>query len=165
MVFLVGCTHNYGVVSDTITIGSEPQGATVYVDNLDIGATPLTISVEKVFPPRWTGLKERDPSGFASYRRRGTLILKKDGCHAYSAEASELNLSQDIKIALYCDPYRAPDAARTAEPKAAAEKSAPAPAADESIEARLAKLEALRKKALITEQEYQKQRQRILNEL
>lgn len=42
-VFLLGCTAFSGCVLRTLTIDSEPPGATVYLDNTPVGETPVTI--------------------------------------------------------------------------------------------------------------------------
>jgi len=150
---LAGCAANRPGPVDRITIDSEPQGAQVLVAGKAIGVTPLAVVLDDVFPMHWTGRTEKDKEGFAFYRRLDRLTIKKDGCEPYSAELDTNDLSRDIKVALKCDPNYKPPV--TVEPAA--------PAA--TLEQRLQRLDALKQKGLISDEEYRTQRQRILGEI
>ncbi len=155
---LAGCGGAMGVkLREAVLIESVPPGAQLMVSGRDIGVTPLTVDLDKVFPRHWTTRIKTDEEGFAFYRRLETLDLKKDGCEPYTQQVVETDLARDIKITLKCDPnYRA-------EPVVAPAAVLPAPNVD--IEHRLRALEDLKTKGLVTDDEYRAQRQRILNGL
>lgn len=142
---LNGCNH---VVKEqrTTTIVSDPPGAAVFASGVEVGVTPLTIRPDDVFPPRFVGFE---------YRAAGTLSIKKPGCETYSRQVDDAVLSRDIHVKLQCDSDYRPA------PSAPARKIQQ----DESIPARLQRLEALRKQGLITADEYKQIRQKILGEL
>lgn len=159
-VVLPACaTSNFGSI-DRITIDSEPQGAQVLVANKPVGATPLAVVLDDVFPMHWTRRTAKDTEGFAFYRRLETLTIQKEGCDPYTAQVDSDDLARDIKIKLKCDPnYTPPVAAQPVNPT-------PVPhATADSLEQRLQQLEALKQKGLITPDEYRAQRQRILGEI
>jgi len=144
-----------------ITIDSDPQGATVYVSGKDIGITPLPVVLDQAFPMHWTSRVDSDVGpGFAFYRRLESVTIKKDGCKPYTSNLTGDALTHDIKIKLQCDPNYKPA------PPAVAPTAAPSVAPQsETIEQRLEQLEELKKKDLITDDEYRAQRKRILNQL
>ncbi len=154
---LAGCGGAVGVkLREAVLIESVPPGAQLMVSGRDIGVTPLTVDLDKVFPRHWTTRIKTDEEGFAFYRRLETLDIKKDGCEPYTQQVVETDLARDIKIVLKCDPnYQA------------APMMAPAamPALNVDIEHRLRTLEELKTKGLVTDDEYRAQRQRILNGL
>ncbi len=150
---LAGCSN---VVKEqrTTTIDSDPPGATVLASGVEIGATPLTVRPDEVFPPRFVGFE---------YRASGTLTVKKLGCKTFSEQVNDAVLSRDIHVKLDCDPnYRPSPAASAPAPSA---PTFPAARPDASIASRLQRLDALRKQGLITADEYQQLRKKILNEL
>ncbi|MGA7800116.1 MAG: PEGA domain-containing protein [Gammaproteobacteria bacterium] len=139
----------------TVSISSDPAGATVYASGARVGATPLRIVPDQVFPPRFVG---------TSYRAYGTLTIKKPGCKDYSRQVNDYVLSRDIHVKLQCDPnYRAPTASAPASAPASA--SQPKVHASGTVEFRLRRLESLHKEGLITDQEYRSIRKRILDGL
>lgn len=152
---LAGCAANRLGPPDRITIDSEPQGAQVLVADKQIGVTPLVVVLDEAFPMRWTARTKKDDEGFAFYRRLDTLTIKREGCETYSALVDTNDLAKDIKIALKCDPdYKPPVAATPAQPVRA-----------DTIEQRLQRLEMLKQKGLISDEEYRTQRQRVLGEI
>lgn len=158
---LPACAANQFGPVDRITIDSEPQGAQVLVANKPVGVTPLAVVLDDVFPLHWTKRTDRDSGeGFAFYRRLDTLMIKKEGCDPYIAQVNTDDLARDIKINLKCDPnYK---------PPVVVEPAGPAPvqrATAQSLEQRLQQLESLKQKGLITSDEYNTQRQRILGEI
>ncbi len=89
----------------TITLQSDPPGATVLADGAEIGITPLTFSPADAFRAGFTG----GSSGLLAYRYVGKLVVKKPGCTDYVTEVDDNILSKDIDVKLECDPdYRAP---------------------------------------------------------
>lgn len=150
----------FGGPQDRITIDSEPQGAHVFASHVELGVTPVTVDVDKAFPRHWTGSTDKDKEGGIFYRRLSTLALRKDGCEPYRTTVDTNDVSHDLKVTLKCDPnYKPTPAAETpAKPQGVTADS-------ESVEGRLLRLENLHKKGVITDQEYQTQRQRVLDEL
>jgi hypothetical protein len=148
----------------SIKVDSDPAGATVLASGRQIGTTPLTIVPDEAFPPRFVG---------GSYRAVGDLVIEKPGCERYRKKVNDFVLSRDISVKLKCDPsaMQAPAAtsapATTSAPNAAPRPPAAsaAPAGSGNVRQRLKALEGLKRDGLITEQEYNTIRQRILNSL
>ncbi|MDA8364345.1 MAG: PEGA domain-containing protein [Gammaproteobacteria bacterium] len=147
--------------ASSITINSDPPGADVIVSGKQIGTTPLPVVLDKVFPRHWTGRIKSDVGpGFAFYRRLETVTIKKVGCKPYTKQYTGHDLRHDFTVTLTCGPQYMPAPQTAAPPPAAA-----APSGYAAIEQRLQELKNLKKKGLITDQEYQEQQQRILNQL
>jgi len=146
MVYLAACGSNR-----LVTIDSSPQGANVIADGKKIGVTPIEIMPDDVFPPRWIG---------SSYMVKGKLELIKQDCEPLSMEVNDYVLSQPVSMDLKCT------AQSKVAPAVAAEPGSPAKQATKNnLEERLEQLQGLHDKGLISDQEYQNQRQRILSEL
>ncbi len=160
---LAGC-GNMGGLSEggghKITIASDPAGATVLADGVEIGATPLTFSPSDAFRSGFTG---GSGSGLLVYRYYGKLALKKAGCKDYVTEVNDNLLSGDIQVKLECDPDYRPPAPPAAPPPASAPAQQPDMPA--SAEQRLMRIESLHEKGLISDEEYRQLRQRILDTL
>ncbi len=154
---LAGCAANHLGPPKSITIDSEPQGAQVLVADKPIGTTPVAVVLDEVFPLRWTARTKKDDEGFAFYRRLDTLTIKREGCETYSALVDTNDLGKDIKIVLKCDPDYKPPVAAT--------PPAGAPVQADTIEQRLQRLDTLKEKGLISDEEYRTQRQRVLGEI
>lgn len=136
--------------SGHIRITAEPAGAIAYADGVELGATPLVIAPGNHFRSGFAGL---------SYRYVGKLSIKKPGCKTWSTEVNDAILSKDIHAKLKCDPNYQPAAAAPAPGTPAGTATG-----DQTIE-RLERIEALRKKGLISEDEYKQLRGRILEKL
>lgn len=149
---LPGCVSMSGNSSDSyggrIKITSEPAGAMAYADGIELGATPLQIVPGNHFRSGFVGF---------SYRYVGKLSIKKPGCETWSVEVNDYILSKDVHAKLKCDPNYQPPAAQPA-------AGTVAPAQDTAVE-RLERIEALRKKGLISEDEYKQLRTRVLEKL
>lgn len=157
-VFLTACaagTHT--APKNIITVDSEPQGVKVHAGENELGRTPVTIVLDDVFPKHWTSRTEKDEEGFAFYRRLGTLSFSRGGCEPYTMLVDSNTLRDDIKVKLTCDPNY--------QPPAGGEVEAGGDEATATIEQRLRRLDDLRHRGLLTEQEYRAQRQRILSNL
>ncbi len=153
---LSGCASLPKPVS-SIKINSVPPGAQVFVSGSNIGTTPVSVELDKVFPRHWTGRIKSDVGpGFAFYRRLATVTIKKTGCKPYTDQFAGKTLRHDITVNLTCGPQYMPPPQAT--PTAAEPKSA-------TIEQRLQELLNLKKKGLISDQEYHQEQQRILNQL
>ncbi|MDH4192392.1 MAG: PEGA domain-containing protein [Betaproteobacteria bacterium] len=150
VVVLGGCASGGIRVHDKLVIDSEPQGARVYITGREVGVTPATVVIDEAFPKHWTTRVDPDEPGFAYYRRLETVDLKKDGCETVTRKLYGEELQREVvKFTLKCDPDYKPAPARAAG----------------SVEERLRALDELRRKGLVTDQEYGSQRQRILGDL
>jgi hypothetical protein len=150
-----GMDNSSPIQAGKIRITSEPAGAIAYADGAEIGTTPLDIVPGTHFRSGFVGL---------SYRYTGKLTLKKAGCETWSTEVNDAILSKDVHASLKCDPNDSP--ASTSAP-AAGTPSAPVsnpPQGDQYIE-RLERIESLRKKGLISDEEYRQLRARIIEKL
>lgn len=144
--YISGCASNR-----LVTIDSKPQGADVIADGKKIGVTPIEIMPDDVFPPRWIG---------SSYMVKGKLELVKQDCEPVSMEVNDAVLSKPVSKDLKCSEQSKTVPAVAAEPVSAAKQ-----AKNANIEQRLEQLQGLHNKGLISDEEYQAQRQRILSEL
>ncbi len=146
-----------GCLSVPVNIRSEPSGANVLADGKLIGATPMQIRADRVFPARRKGL---------DWHREGTLTLERTGCSPKTLEVDNELLKRSLNVDLECRPDApavvsapaATPASRSAVPRSNVPTSG-------STAERLEELERLRKKDLITDQEYRSIRKRILDQL
>lgn len=145
-----GCS---GMVKDrTTTISSDPAGATVVASGIEIGVTPLEVVPDEVFAPRFVGFE---------YRAAGTLALTKAGCEPVRMQVNDATLARDLHVELNCDPA----AAAAAAPAAPATTAPSQPASSADVVSRLETLEALKRRGLVTEAEYDRLRREILKSL
>ncbi len=152
-VALAGCAGGQIAARDKLVIDSDPQGAQVRVAGKDIGVTPVSVGLDDVFPKHWTSRISEDEQGFAFYRRLEVVELKKNGCEPFTTKLIESEMDTGaVKFALKCDPNYKPA------PPAPAPVAQPAP----GVEERLKTLDELKRKGLITDEEYRAQRERIL---
>ena len=127
-----------------INIRTTPNGATVYADGQPLGMTPLEIDPEAIFPRKLTGYQ---------WESSGTLSFERVGCQPKSINVDNELLKESIRVKLDC------------EPGAAALSPAASPAAQPAsgTAERLQELENLRENGLITDQEYDSLRRRVLD--
>ena len=162
VLLLAGCGNLGGLSSSEthrITITSDPDEATVIADGIEIGITPLTFVPSDAFRSGFTTGGE----GILGFRFIGKLALKKPGCKDYVTEVNDNLLGKDIHIKMECDPnYRPP----APQPAASPAPAVPAPPAiPASAEQRLQRIESLHEKGLISDEEYQLLRKRVLDTL
>lgn len=150
---LAGCASSGGSESSAgrIKVSSDPIGATVMADGNEIGTTPLEMAPASHFRSGFVGF---------SYRYTGKLTLKKAGCDTWSTEVNDYILSKDVHAKLKCDPNYRPVATPSA-----GTGSAPSVNPGEHAAERLERIEALRKKGLISDEEYKQLRMRVLEKL
>jgi len=172
---LSGCSGFGGNLTENrqqINVTSDPDGATVIAEGVEIGKTPLAIRPGDVFQARFTSGSPDE--GIVSFRYVGTLALKKPGCDTYSTQVNDNLLSKDIDVKLVCDPNYQPVEVKPASPApTAAPPEASAPPLQENrsaqstgtAEERLQRIESLYKKGLLSDQEYKALRQRVLDTL
>ena len=163
---VTGCS-SFGDLSPgsklTITVQSDPSGATVLADGTDIGTTPLTFKPADAFRAGVTTGGE----GILAYRYVGKLTLKKPGCSDYVTEVDDNILSKDIDVKLECDPNYRPPAPQPAMTPQVQPSAVPAtqPAMPASAAERLQRIESLHDKGLISDGDYRELRQRVLDTL
>ena len=100
--FIIICLLSFtvfsGCVLRTLTINSEPSGATVYLDNTPIGETPVTIPFT-YYGTRKITLEKTDADGKLIYERK--IIFEKLSTPVYQYFPldffSEIVLPMDIK--------------------------------------------------------------------
>ena len=123
--------------ANQFTVASSPSGATVHVMGKELGVTPLEVTKEQVFPLTYP--KELE-------NKFGRIELSYPGCAPYESPVSGYILSSGLKAKLVCH----------AEAKTTA---------GENPQERLRQLKAIFEEGLISKEEYQAKRQRILEDL
>jgi len=153
VLFLLGVSIYLQACGGTrmVNVDSVPSGANVIADGKHIGTTPMQFSAEEVFPAHWYS---------GSYMVKGSLELEKEGCNKMEMSVNDFVLSKDINKTLDC------------KQDLVIKEGAEAPVVDSSstktekdVEERLNQLKDIYEKDLITKEEYQEQRLRILNQL
>ncbi len=144
VVLLHGCSNLSVKQQGLPNVTSSPSGAMVYANNLELGKTPLTHNLYDAFPAGWQN---------STYQAQGILIVKMDGCKDYTLKVSDFILRKPIHADLECSKVTK------------SEKMIPITNSQGNAEKRFEELNALYKKGVITEDEYKKTRERILNEL
>jgi hypothetical protein len=147
-----------GCLSTPVNLRSDPAGATVLANGQPIGTTPMQITADRVFPHKRKGL---------GWEREGTLRLERPGCTPRTLDVDNDTLKRSLTVDLDCRPDApavvTPQPAPAPSEAVAAPRSAPLPPG--ATAKRLEELEGLRGQGLITEQEYQSIRGRILQRL
>jgi hypothetical protein len=140
-----------------VNLRSQPPGATVLANGKAIGTTPMRIDPDRFFPQERKGL---------GWYRDGTLTLERPGCTPKTMAVDNTLLKRSLTVDLECRPdapvVTTPNAASSQAP--AANRSSRVPAAGGTAE-RLRELDGLRRQGLITAEEYQSIRRRILEQL
>lgn len=151
-----GCSNLGGPGSPSrqqIMLVSEPPGASVLADGIEIGSTPLAFSPGETFRSGFVSSE----SAILGYRYVGKLAVRKPGCRDYVTEVDDNLLSKDIHVQLECDPDYQPPPAPAAPPQASGVTGSP--------EQRLRRIEDLHDKGLLSDEEYRQLRQRVLDTL
>lgn len=149
---VLGCSGNSMLpkTSNSFTVNSVPEGATVYVLGKAVGETPLTLEQRNVFPTVYP------PELQNLY---GKVELRHEGCETLQRPVSGHVLANGLRARLKCEKM-----AQTSGEQAGGSLGV-GTASTKSIKLRLRELQALKEEGLVSEEEYQVQRQRILNEL
>lgn len=154
--------------SNRLVVESTPPGAEIWIMGKLEGVTPMVFPSNKVFPEQF----KPDETGLY-----GRVRLVKSGCESVTLPVSNDALSNGMKVKLKCaeaapsvvvtpsaSPYGGP-ATAYGSGYGATPASAPTPALPLSVKERLQQLQDLRRDGLITEDEYQSVRKRILDSL
>jgi len=146
-----------GCMSVPVNLRSEPAGATVLANGKAIGTTPMRIDPDRFFPQERKGL---------GWYRDGTLTLERPGCTPKSMAVDNDLLKRSLTVELECRPDAPALITSNAAPPQTptATRSTTAPTAGGTAE-RLKELDGLRRQGLITTEEYQSIRRRILDQL
>jgi len=152
---LQGCSGS-SVKQQKPSVTSEPSGAMVYANGQELGVTPLHQNLYKVFPASWNKLV---------LQATGALIVKKDGCKDFILNVNDYILSEPIHAKLECNGVNTPVTKTPKVTEKATSIQSPNKESNGSTEKRLSEVEGLYKKGVITRDEYQAIRKRILNEL
>lgn len=142
-------------------VRSEPAGATVSILGDNIGVTPLRVRHADIFPVNYP------PEMEALY---GKLVLAKPGCREHVEKVTNRILSKGADIQLECGSVSAPQtSAETEMPLIPASRVVPVdPSISDgsmSLRERLVRLEALYHDGLLTDEEHDAARRRILEAL
>jgi hypothetical protein len=151
--FICGCAP-LGSQPGYVQITSDPSGAEVYVMGEKTGVTPLRVEQAAVFPPAYSEDKKH---------LYGTVELRRTGCSNSLQRVSSTAIARGVHVKLDCGAAagkeRSPGDAQPAQTAPAA------PPVAESLETRLKRVQELREKGLITEQEAAETRRRLLQDL
>lgn len=134
--------------SNEISVNSEPSGASVYVMGKLAGTTPIVIDSNSVFPAAYLPEDEQD---------YGHITLTHEGCSDKRIKISTRMISDGLKASLDCSVKKEP----VVDVPPVVEKHVE----EKSVNQRLKELQALKDEGLISEQEYQEIRSRILKSL
>jgi len=126
--------------NDQISVNSEPSGASVYVMGKRLGLTPTVVDVSAIYPVTYS---QED------VQRYGHITLKREGCSEQTIKVSTGMVSRGLKADLDCQVKQEPGIE-------------PPSLVDKSVKQRLQELQSLKDEGLISEQEYQDIRIRIL---
>jgi hypothetical protein len=149
LLILQGCADVSVKQDKPPNVTSNPSGAAVFVNGLEIGKTPLHANLYDEFPAGWKN---------SIYQAQGVLQVKMDGCKDFVLKVSDSILSKPIHAELTCG-----EASQSKKPIAAAASMTSKKSSN--TEKRLGELDEIYKKGIITQEEYQKTRARILSEL
>jgi len=148
-----------------IEIRSDPAGAEVLANGKRIGITPVTVTPADNWSTGFVSAKDYG----VNYQYTGTLTIRMPGCKDFSTNVDDYLLTRDVAVKLDCDPNYRPVSPATAQPAGAPAMSGSGRGdfltSEEIMARRLRRLEGLRSRGLITEDEYQQVRRRILGEL
>jgi hypothetical protein len=127
---------------DTLAVTSTPSGASVYVMQKQVGVTPITLPTQEIFPLTFPSEQLND---------YGRITLKQEGCETQTVMVDANALRQGMNLKLNCE--------QVSQQPPSAPNSADIP-----IKKRLQQLQALKDEHLISDAEFEKIRQRILDE-
>lgn len=154
-ILLHGCAGSSEKHQKPANVTSNPSEAEVYADGKKLGETPLRYKLYKAFPASWKD---------AMYQAHGVLTVKLDDCKDFILEVNDYVLSNPIHAELECnEPGKSVSSATDMQDK---NKSMVAPAVKPvgGTEQRLKELEGLYSMGVITKDEYNATRERILSE-
>jgi hypothetical protein len=129
--------------NDYLTVTTTPSGAAVFVMQEEKGVTPTKINTRLFFPVTFSADQVDD---------YGRITLKHEGCEDKTLMVNAAMISQGLALKLNCE--------QGIQASTVLPESSTIP-----IKKRLQQLQALRDENLISDSEFEKIRQRILQEL
>jgi hypothetical protein len=157
-----------------LKVESEPSGATVYIMGEAIGETPITISQQRIYPAGYDADKQQ---------QYGSLLIRKEGCRDSSRRIRYQDFYTGLSVKLDCNGHSAittqksittPDIQkeRATEtrgtdlvPGSDIRTKAETPSTEVTAKQRLMRIDNLKRDGLISDEEYQEIRKRILDTL
>ncbi len=169
LLVLTGCAGVGSIAGDdTLSVRSTPSAATVYIMEQAVGQTPLELTQQMLYPNTYSQDKAH---------LYGVITLKKSGCQDYTQRVSSRNIARGLDAQLECNTDGVDIKAASSNPAPVSTQQtdttttipekplSSAPATESSAKQRLLRIDQLKEEGLITEQEYQAVRQRILDAL
>jgi hypothetical protein len=156
VIMLQGCSGSALKEEGPASVTSNPSGAEVYANGEKLGVTPLHYKLYKAFPAGWENWM---------YQAQGVLMVKMSGCEDFTLQVNDYVLSHPIHAEMVCSDEITPEVKSTANQEAKSPVDEPVASPQSEIESRLNKLEDLYEKGVITREEYNETRERILNEI
>ncbi|MCU7843734.1 MAG: SHOCT domain-containing protein [Candidatus Thiodiazotropha sp. (ex Monitilora ramsayi)] len=169
-ILVTGCTGIASMSGDeTLSVNSVPSGASVFIMDKKIGETPLQIDQTTIYPNTY------DPDKQSQY---GVVSIRKAGCTDYSRRIGYRELIKNIDAELECGDSQTPsrtEAVQAAQSPTTNEvRSEPVSPQvtnegstklmrEKSVKNRLIELNQLKDEGLITPEEFQTIRRKILN--
>jgi len=142
ILLLSACSGNsLAPKNNNISVDSQPSMSSVYIMGEMVGTTPITIDSNRVFPAVYLPQDEHD---------YGHVTLKHAGCADKKIRVSPRMISDGLMVSLDCS---------------VKEEVMVEGAAEKSVKRRLIQLQSLKDEGLISDQEYQEIRSRILKSL
>ncbi|MGZ5443062.1 MAG: SHOCT domain-containing protein [Thermoanaerobaculia bacterium] len=139
LLFIVAMVLAAGCASNkAIQIRSTPSGATVFVDGKQVGVTPLVLTTNDLMPGRAFDAK---PS------TQAMLVIEKAGYASYQLRLREFSLPDEVNAGLH--------------PHVPATPTPPPPS---DVVQEIERLQQLREKGAITEEEFQKLKRAVLEQ-
>ncbi|MBK1720013.1 SHOCT domain-containing protein [Thiocystis violacea] len=142
--------------SNSLSIHSTPTGAQVWIMGKPSGLTPTRVPVSQVFPQVYK------PEDQALY---GQVRLVKEGCDPMTVPVTTSGVAAGIEAKLVCGDSPASVPATSAKTPYATSTTTASPRPSASARARLIELKELRRDGLISEKEYRRLRERVLDTL
>jgi len=151
---------SWGCAADKLRISSHPPGAEVFIDDQFVGTTPVAWEVSRAQHGTRFHVRLED-KGYAPYETDARTVVS-------GGRVALAILTSAISLAFQKPSYYRPIEAtlrplREGEQPGAAPERAPARTGDSAV--RLRQLEQLHDQGLITDEEYERKRRAILNEL
>jgi hypothetical protein len=144
-VLLSACSGNalFSHNNEYLSVSTIPAGASVFVMQKEQGITPTKINTRLFFPVTFPADRVED---------YGRITLKHEGCEDKSLMVNAAMISQGLALKLNCEQGIQSSTVMTE-------------SSTISIKKRLKQLQALRDENLISDSEFEKHRQRILQDL
>lgn len=136
-----------------ILVHSQPEGASVIALGKTWGVTPMRLRVREAFPALYR--PEQPYIGMA-------IHLIKEGCAEYRFPIHRRSIPAEIQAELDCDPAVQPAATKPAPNGPVPPAQRPPATTPPDVRTKLQELEQLRRDGLVSQEEYQRLRNKVL---